>query len=156
MPRFELIANRIDELHEEIESYHHNLNMEAVFLFLASLGCYGISNDYLKIAALFITFLLFVSNLILSAFNNPKFPNSKYHPWNRSFLKNINYLEMIIEAAYSKSDSEYVRLENKLNSCKALLSTKKLIFGKNIRFFFCFIFYWCVVFDISRTVFGKN
>ncbi|WP_416191528.1 hypothetical protein [Neisseria sp. CCUG12390] len=156
MAKFELFANRIEELHDEIQNYHHNLNMEAVFLFLASLGCYSVPNDWLKIIALCITFFLFTFNLINSAFNNPKFPNSNYHPWHRSFLKNIDYLEMTIDAAYPENTPEHSLLREKLMNCRELLSTKKLILGKSIKFLICFIFFWCVFFDILCAVLTKK
>ena len=48
-----------------VEDYRRNLNKQGVWLFLGTIGCMGLEPTWLKIIALFITFIIFLSNLFI-------------------------------------------------------------------------------------------
>ncbi|MGO4056581.1 hypothetical protein AB2373_17020 [Vibrio cholerae] len=62
--KYETIDQEIIEFRKHIEKYEFVLNTEAVWLFLATLGCWGVSNPFVKLAAFAITAFLFGKRII--------------------------------------------------------------------------------------------
>jgi len=50
---------KIYEFHENIENYRRSLNLEAIWLFVATLGCWSVNSDIIRVFSLSITFFLF-------------------------------------------------------------------------------------------------
>lgn len=50
------IENNITKFRAEIEAHYETLNTEAIWLFLATLGCWGVSVDGIKLIAMLLTF----------------------------------------------------------------------------------------------------
>lgn len=80
----EIVKNKILEYEIHIDEYRSLVNTEGVWLFLATLGCWGVGQVYIQFYALVITFILFTYRI-----------HSKLND-NRSFSKIEKDIEVII------------------------------------------------------------
>lgn len=58
------IEQSIRSFEQRIVSYHQNLNTSGIWLFLATLGCWSVTEEYIRVVAFLISFLLFTHQLI--------------------------------------------------------------------------------------------
>lgn len=66
-----LIKQSILDLEKECIIYNQNLNTSGIWLFLATLGCWSVSDSVLQILAVVSTFIIF-SHKLISGINNFK------------------------------------------------------------------------------------
>ena len=60
--RTEFIA-RIDDLRSQISTRYNTLNLEAIWLFVATLGCWGVDNNIIQMLALILVLVFFSSKV---------------------------------------------------------------------------------------------
>lgn len=122
---------KIYEFHENIENYRRSLNLEAIWLFVATLGCWSVSNDIIRVFSLSITFFLFS----FQAYH--RLPNKKsFEKIRMEAQREINALpNPEIKDQYQKELDEIVSTK---------LSTSSAIAGSSI-FFLCFSFWFLSV-----------
>ena len=89
----EELISKIDALEESIASMYENVRIQAIWLFLATLGCWGINQEETQIISIFIVFFLFYSKL------------TKKQNGNISFIKQMK--DINIEVDKSSFDEEF-------------------------------------------------
>jgi hypothetical protein len=68
-----LIRTQIENLGQEIDKYHQHLNQQSIWLFLAVLGCWGVTNHWYQLVAFVISFSYFGWQLIDGLQNRTSF-----------------------------------------------------------------------------------
>lgn len=111
--RKEFIA-RIQELETQIMARYNSLNVEAIWLFVATLGCWGVDNTYMKFFALIIVLLFFYSKV------------SKDKKYETTFFKVLDRIRIDVEASELNGDSKKARLHEIDDVKKNLLGVKSI------------------------------
>ncbi|WP_109078212.1 hypothetical protein [Aggregatibacter kilianii] len=133
MTKLEIIEE-IEKLNFSITNYHTRLNDESVWLFLATLGCYGVSPWWVKIIALIFVFILFANKV--AKFRKEEIPfGSKLY----SYSEYITYIDVLIDK-HLQNDEKKECLQ-RLGECNQLISLKSLLSKRNLIFLMCFIFW---------------
>ncbi|ACH64273.1 conserved hypothetical protein [Aliivibrio fischeri MJ11] len=98
----EMENSRIDESVSKfiiyVENYRKNLNKQGVWLFLATIGCMGLEPTWLKIMALFVTLIIFFSNLLI------EFEGEGRH---LTYDEAMNQIKQKIELMSCENDKSY-------------------------------------------------
>jgi hypothetical protein len=122
------IDEELFALRQDINEYRVSLNTEAIWLFLATLGCWSVTNTFLQVVAFVLAFVLFVERL------------TKRRSETRSFSELFQTIEDRISTDLPEGDSQKARLYD-----LAALRTKelsKINSLKNVRtYFLCGLFY---------------
>jgi hypothetical protein len=120
------IDEELFALRQDINEYRSSLNTEAIWLFLATLGCWSVTNTFLQVVAFVLAFVLFVERV------------TKRRSETRSFSELFQTVKNRIS---TEGDSEKVRLNNHL----AALGLKELSTINNLKniwtYFLCGLFY---------------
>ncbi|MDR2212163.1 MAG: hypothetical protein LBE21_00855 [Pseudomonadales bacterium] len=119
------LSQQIEELSKRIEAHTSNLNKEAVWLFIATLGVWGVTEKFLQFIAVLTTLIIFISRVVVD-------PNQG------SFYKQIKIIKKTIKNL-DISDEIKKTLELKLDSAKSNLGIMS-IFGKNQIYTIAFAF----------------
>lgn len=115
-------------LKQHIADYRTALNQEGVWLFLATLGCWSVSNSILQFFAFLVAVALFGER------------TTKRVKETRSFSALIKAIEEHIAQMLPKGDAQKARLYDLAAFQKAELSTLNS-FRNTIVFILCWIFY---------------
>jgi hypothetical protein len=91
---------RIDDLRSQISTRYNTLNLEAIWLFVATLGCWGVDNIIIQILALIIVFVFFSSKV------------SKDKKYDTTFVKILKGIRADIVASPLEGDSRKARLHD--------------------------------------------
>ena len=59
------INDYLDSFSKYLIEYDENLNIQGIWLFLATLGCWSVPEGWLRVTAFSITFLIFFNNLFM-------------------------------------------------------------------------------------------
>ncbi|ELB2152626.1 hypothetical protein QNS29_004828 [Vibrio parahaemolyticus] len=59
------ISDYLDSFSKYLTKYDENLNTQGIWLFLATLGCWGVPEGWLRVTAFSITFFIFFNNLFM-------------------------------------------------------------------------------------------
>jgi hypothetical protein len=123
-----------------ISEYRMTLNQEGIWLFLATLGCWSVTNHPLQLMALILAVILFVERIRTRVKEK------------RSFSKLILAIEENIERSLPDGDSQKARLYDLAALKKTELSTLSSFRNTKI-FFLCWLFYGAsLVFLLPRNV----
>lgn len=125
---FETIEEELDALRVHIASFRHALNDEAVWLFLATLGCWGVPNHALQFVAFIVAVFLFGYRLSLRQQET------------RSARILIEAISERITEIVPEGDSRKARLYDLAELRKQDLSTLAALRGAKV-FVACWIFY---------------
>lgn len=127
---------KIYEFHENIENYRRSLNLEAIWLFVATLGCWSVNNDIIRVFSLSITFFLFS----FQAYH--RLPNKKsFEKIRMEAQREINALpNPEIKDQYQKELDEIV--STKLSTSSAIAGSS--IFCLCFSFWFLSVIYWAM------------
>lgn len=126
------ILNDIEKLKRAIILYHQNLNIESIWLFLATMGCFSVYPWGLKFYALLIVTFLFTSKIFKFKRENIPFEGGDSYQWHINNIKKEIDERLCIEL-------EITECMNKLKECENLFSLRSL-FKKNMTFLFSYIF----------------
>ncbi len=96
--KIDLINEKISEFESLIDAYRATLNTEGVWLFLASLGCWGVNDAIVQLSAIAITFIIF-SYRIYSQMS-----------FKGLFSSKVKDLEKMISEELEKGDAQDARL----------------------------------------------
>ena len=102
----ELIKQKLNEFDAHIDQYRKSLNTEAVWLFLATLGCWSVTHIPSQIFAIFITFILF-THRVYSQFGDK-----------RTFAATLNELKEQIGTLGEDGNSEVLSLYENIRTVK--------------------------------------
>lgn len=127
------ILKDIEGLKKAIIAYHHKLNNESIWLFLATMGSFSVYPKALKFYALSIIIFLFTSKVI--KFRKANIPFEEKERSYRWYIDDIR--KDIDECLYI--DSEITKCRKKLDECKKLFYFSSLV-KNNMTFFLCYIF----------------
>ena len=89
---------RIEDLKAQISTRYNTLNLEAIWLFVATLGCWSVSQAYIQILALL---------LVLAFFS---FKVSKDKKYESTFLKVLKDIQIDLDNSPLDGDSRKARL----------------------------------------------
>lgn len=122
------IESEISYLASHIREYHSSLNQESIWLFLATLGCWSVTNVPIQLAALAVTFLFF-THRTLSGFSDK-----------RSFAEIVKTIQARIDQQLATSDEAKARLYDLAQVQSDSLSYKALlrngwVFGVSLMFY---------------------
>ncbi|AMG02425.1 hypothetical protein [Vibrio mimicus] len=115
---------RIDELRTQITSRYNTLNLEAIWLFVATLGCWSVNQPIIQLIALMLVLVFFSSKV------------TKDKKYNSTFLQVLKDIRMDIEASMLEGDARKARLHeldeinmNLLSLRSIYKSTPKFLMG---------------------------
>ena len=111
--RTEFIA-RIDDLRSQISTRYNTLNLEAIWLFVATLGCWGVDNNIIQMLALILVLVFFSSKV------------SKDKKSDTTFFKILKAIRDDIETSRLEGDSRKARLHDLDEISKNLLSLRSM------------------------------
>lgn len=123
----EIIKQRITDFELHIDAYRVSLNTEGVWLFLATLGCWSVTDGLSQVYAIVVTFILF-SYRIYSTLNDK-----------RPFSSISNELEDAINNELEEGDTKKARLLDLYNIRNTKLSLKNHLKSTAI-FLLCYSF----------------
>ena len=136
--------SKIEGIRNAIERHHQTLNIEAIWLFLATLGCWSVNVKWLQIAAILIVFVLF----FYKVYENRK--------GQKSSAKRLKEIKVEIEKSNLATDSKKARLFDISELQYELLSFKS-IYKRMPQFLICYAFwgisllYFTTVWDFMLT-----
>lgn len=124
----ESISNSIDILRDNINDHYKRLDSEAIWFFLATLGCWSVSVYWIQLLAMVIVFYFLFTQVF------------REHEYNRSFGQRVDALRSKIENS-GFEETEKDRLVGKLSRMSdEYLPIKKTV-SKNQRFFVSSLFF---------------
>jgi hypothetical protein len=124
------ITLEISKFDKDIDEHREALEKESVWLFLATLGCYGVTNnDFLQTIAFLITFAFFISRV-----------NSRKNKSNtKLFILREKEIKKMITSKLNPGDIQ----QEQLNNLKKIRNEKLTLFQhirSNPMYIICFIF----------------
>lgn len=108
------LISRIDNLKTRITNRYNTLNIEAIWLFVATLGCWSVDQPYVQIIAIIIVLVLFASRV------------SKEHKFGSTFGEDLKKIRIEIENSPLEGDTKKARLYELDEINKNLLSLKSM------------------------------
>lgn len=72
MSTYQSFEEKLQLIEIDIQKYNKNMNDSGIWLFLATLGCWGVTQEYLQVIAVIFTFIIF-SHKLIKGFNEFKF-----------------------------------------------------------------------------------
>lgn len=106
--------SRIEDLSSKISNHHNVLNLEAIWLFVATLGCWSVSQPYIQMLALILVFITFA------------FKVSKDRKYESSSSKIMNKIRDDLAESTLESDTKKARLHELDIVDKNLLGLKTI------------------------------
>ena len=131
--RHEFIV-RIEDLRAQISNRHNALNLEAIWLFVATLGCWSVYQPWVQLVALL---------LVLAFFS---FKVSKDEKYSAAFSKLLKNIREDIEASELEGDIKKARLYD-LNEIDSNLLSLKTIYKSTPMFLVGYVFWaFCLLY----------
>lgn len=121
------LVMQISDFKDHIRSYHNSLNNEGVWMFLAALGCWGVTDKEMQNASFILTIIIFFYRLYLQLDDT------------RSFKQIASDIEGDINLSNLENDVKKARLYDLKKLKSKELSTFK-IFKSTLVFLACFSF----------------
>ncbi len=120
--------HKISEIKNYINSHYRNLNLYAVWLFVATLGSWSVGNVYIQLLSMGVIFFLFFSQVFENRGDR------------RPFKKMFNELEKEIQESALTGDAEKARYHEISEAKIQLLGFKSALFFTP-RFIVCYSFW---------------
>ncbi|ASG09089.1 hypothetical protein EA004_15655 [Vibrio anguillarum] len=105
---------RIEDLRVHISNRYNVLNLEAIWLFVATLGCWSVNQPIIQLMAILLVFVFFSSKI---------FKDKKYES---TFTQHLKEIRADIEASVLEGDVEKARLHELDEIEKNLLSIRSI------------------------------
>ena len=118
----------IDDYREHVRSYQSKLNEEGIWLLLATLGCWGVTDPKMCVVAYLLVLAVFANSM------------NGHSGRKGSFTKQSAELRQCIEQDLPYGDTQQ-RLINELAEVNRVELGPAASFGKNILFFLCWTFW---------------
>jgi hypothetical protein len=118
----------IDKFQSDLHQYRSILNDEGIWLFLATLGCWGVEKGWFQLAACIATLIIFSKRI-------KRFPVAQ-----NSFAKTIELLDNRIELEVELPSNKQ-RLQAKLRVVKEALVEYGSAMRMNVVFWICWTFF---------------
>lgn len=122
------VDEEIDALKRHVQGYRRALDSEGVWLFIATLGCWSVTNEKLQFIAFIVAGMLFGERM------------AKRSSENRSFSKLVEKVEERIGELLPEGDARKARLYDLVEFRKSELSVLKSVRHNKV-FFVCWLFY---------------
>lgn len=123
----EKIKLEIEEFSKHIDKYRVALNKEGVWLFLATLGCWGVGQRWFQLIAILISFMLFTYRLFSNTSDK------------RAFSKKAKEIEHGIKSRIELGDTQKARLYDLIVLKNGKLAIKDTL-KNTVIFFVCYTF----------------
>jgi hypothetical protein len=141
---YQRIEDKIYALQRDAREYQKNLNTEAIWLFLATLGCWSVTNKWLQLFALILTIFLFGSRM-KNGLREKKLDTML------PFAERARTLKDRIEQMSSTEDWRKERLFSILEELQTNeLSTRAKV-ERNWVFIICWLFYGISLFYLTYS-----
>jgi hypothetical protein len=105
---------RIDDLKSQITSRYNTLNLEAIWLFVATLGCWSVDQPCIQLVAIFLVLIFFSSKV------------SKDQKYDITFARILKNIQTDIEESVLEGDAKKARLHEIEEINKNLLGLKSI------------------------------
>lgn len=127
---------RIDDLRSQISSRYNTLNLEAIWLFVATLGCWSVNQVYVQMLAIILVLIFFSSKV------------AKDQNYDTTFARLLKDIRKDIEESVLEGDTKKARLHELEEIDRNLLGLKSIY--KSTPMFLMGYGFW----TISVFVFG--
>jgi hypothetical protein len=130
---YQRIEDKIYALQRDIREYRKNLNTEAIWLFLATLGCWSVTDKWFQIFALMLTIFLFGSRM------KNRLIETKLDTM--PFSERVKTLKARIEQMSSTEDRRKEHLSSNLEKLQTNELSKPASVERGGVFLSCWLFY---------------